>query len=71
MTDKQIIDGIDVSGCKYFEYCSKECTAEYYVRYGYEIIEFDSCSENYNYYYKQLMRTKQKLDKIEKEKTNE
>ena len=56
MENKQIIDGIDASKCKYFECCSKECTAEYYTRYGYEITEFDSCKDNPNCYYKQLIR---------------
>ena len=66
MMDEIIIDGVNVNKCKYFECCSKECTAEYYVRYGYEITEFDSCSDNYNCYYKQVLRTKQKLDKVKK-----
>ena len=60
MTYKQtIIDGVDVSGCKYFGCDSKKCKAEYYVRYGYEIIEYYSCRENQNCYYKQLQREKQ------------
>lgn len=64
MIDKQIIDGVDVSGCKHFEYCSKECTAEYYVRHGYEITEFDSCSDNHNCYYKQLKLKEQECDEL-------
>ena len=44
MTYKQIIiDGVDVNNCKYFDCDSKECKAEYYVRYGYEIVKYDSC----------------------------
>ena len=71
MTDKPIIiDGVDVSECKYFDCNSKECKAEYYVRYGYEIVEYDSCRENPNCYYKQLKRKKQKLENI-KEICNE
>ena len=62
MTDKQIIiDGVDVSGCKYFDCDSKECKAEYYVRYGYEIVEYDSCIENPNCFFKKLKLTEQKL----------
>ena len=60
MTDKHIIiDGVDVSKCKYFDCDSKKCKAEYYVRHGYEIVEYDSCRENPNCYYKQLQREKQ------------
>ena len=67
MTDKQIIiDGADVSKCKYFDCNYKECKAEYYVRHGYEIVKYDSCRENPNCYYKKLKRAEQKLDKIKK-----
>ena len=58
MTDEQIIiDGIDVSGCEYYDKNkpSLTCTCEEY-----------SCSECYNCYYKQLKRVKKKLDKIKK-----
>ena len=58
MTDKQImIDGVDVSGCKYFNSHCKECKAEYYTRYGYEIVKFNSCKDNPNCYFKQLKRS--------------
>ena len=57
MTDKPIIiDGVDVSGCKYFDCCNKECKAEYYIMHGYEIVKYDSCIDNPNCYYKQLIR---------------
>ena len=57
MTDKQtIIDGIDVSKCKYFDSYCKECKAEYYTRYGYEIVNFNSCKDNPSCYFKQLKR---------------
>lgn len=59
-----IIDGVDVSGCKYFDCGYKECKAEYYVIYGYEIEKYDSCRENPNCYFKQLKRAVQKLEKI-------
>lgn len=58
-----IIDGVDVSECKYFDCDSKECKAEYYIRYGYEIEKYDSCRENPNCYFKQLKRAEQKLEK--------
>ena len=64
--DEIIINGVDVSKCKYFKCCSKECSAEYYTRYGYEITEFDSCSENHNCYYKQLKRKEQECEGLKK-----
>ena len=64
MTAKPIIiDAVDVSNCKYFNCDSKECKAEYYVRYGYEIVEYDSCIENPNCCYKQLKRKEQECNK--------
>ena len=62
-----IIDGVDVSKCKYFDCDSKECKAEYYVRYGYEIVEYYSCRKNKNCYYKQLQREKQKREELKKD----
>ena len=65
MVDKQVIvDGCDVAGCEYlglYKECKLKCGSCCPV----------DCSDNPNCYYKQLMRTKQKLDKIEKEKINE
>ena len=61
MYNKVIIDGVDVSKCKYFDCDSKKCKAEYYVRHGYEIVEYDSCRENPNCYYKQLKREEQEV----------
>ena len=67
MTDKQIIiDGVDVSKCKYFDCDSKKCKAEYYVRHGYEIVEYDSCRENPNCYYKQLKRKEEECEELKK-----
>ena len=71
MTYKQIIiDGIDVSKCKYFDYDSKECKAEYYVRYGYEIVKYDSCIENPNCYFKQLKRKEQECEELKSDLTD-
>ena len=68
MTDKQIIiDGADVSKCKYFDCNYKECKAEYYVRHGYEIVKYDSCRENPNCYYKQLKRKEQECERLKEE----
>ena len=68
MTDKQIIiDGVDVSKCKYFDCDSKKCKAEYYVRHGYEIVEYDSCRENPNCYYKQLKRKEQECEELKED----
>ena len=74
MTDKQIIiDGVDVSKCKYFDCDSKECKAEYYLRYGYEIVEYDSCRENPRCYFKQHKRKEQECEefKVEVKKQKE
>ena len=54
--DKQIIiDGVDVSGCEYYDKNkpSLTCTCEEY-----------SCSECYNCYYKQLKRKEQECNKL-------
>lgn len=56
MTDKQIIDGVDVSGCKYYiegEY-PFDCDIEY------------SCKEMYCYY-KQLKRKEQECEELERQ----
>ena len=58
MTDKQIIDGIDVSGCKYYDakklplYNCLEC-----------INHFKPCLGN-NCYYKQLKRKEQECEAL-------
>ena len=71
MADKQIIiDGVDVSGCKYFDCCNKECKAEYYIRHGYEIVEYDSCKENPNCYFKQLKRKEQECEELKSDLTD-
>ena len=71
MTDKPIIiDGVDVSECKYFDCDSKECKSEYYVRYGYEITEYDSCRENTNCYFKQLKRKEQECEELKSDLTD-
>ena len=60
MTDKQIIiNGVDVAGCEYLGLYK-----EYKLKCGccYPV----DCSDNPNCYYKQLIRTNQKLDKIKK-----
>lgn len=64
MTDKQIIDGIDVSGCEFYNKDDKTCR-EANGKYNMDICDFDKC-ENLNCYYKQLVQTEQKLDKIKK-----
>lgn len=53
MTDKQIIiDGVDVSGCEYYNKDDKTCR-EVNGKYETDICDFDKC-ENSNCYYKQL-----------------
>ena len=48
MSDKKIIDGIDVSKCQHYGKCSAHC---------YVVDEL--CSDNPNCYYKQLKRLRQ------------
>ena len=64
MSKEIIIDGVDVSECKHFDSYYKECKAEYYTRYGYEIVKCDSCKDNSNCYYKQLKRKEQECNKL-------
>ena len=71
MADKQIIiDGVDVSGCKYFDCCNKECKAEYHIRHGYQLVENDSCKENPNCYFKQLKRKEQECEELKSDLTD-
>ena len=70
MTDKQIIiDRVDVSGCKKQgkTIAGITCGNGERIRLANEIItKHKLCKDNPNCYYKQLMRTNQKLDKIKK-----
>ena len=68
MIDKQIIiDGVDVSKCKYFDCDSKECKSEYYIMHGYEIVKYDSCRENPYCYYKQHKHKVQECEGLKKD----
>ena len=60
-----IIDGVDVSGCEYYNKYDKTCR-EVNGNYDTDICEFDKC-ENSNCYYKQLKRKEQKCEELEKE----
>ena len=63
MSKKQrIIDGVDVSGCEYYNKDDKTCR-EVNGNYDTDICEFDKC-ENSNCYYKQLKAKEQELKKI-------
>lgn len=53
MTDKQIIDGIDVSKCQHYGKCSTHC-----------YVVDEPCSDNPNCYYKQLAQKEQELKNI-------
>ena len=50
MTDKQMIDGIDVNKCQHYGKCSTYC-----------YIVDELCSDNPNCYYKQLKRKEQEV----------
>ena len=60
-----IIDGVDVSKCKYFE--DGECGCEYYLRYGYEITMYDRCEEYPNCDFKQLARKTQECENLKED----
>ena len=65
MTNKQVIDGINVSGCEFYNKDDKTCR-EVNGKYDTDICEFDKC-ENSNCCYKQLARKEQKCEELEKE----
>ena len=54
MTDKQIIDGIDVSKCQHYGKCSTYC-----------YVVDEPCSDNPNCYYKQLKRKEQECEALQ------
>ena len=63
MTDKQIIiDGIDVSGCSYFNFIDEHYCDECSSEFGCAI-----CDERTNCYYKQLKRKEQECEKFKKD----
>lgn len=63
MTDKHIIiDGVDVSGCEYYNKDDKTCR-EVNGNYDIDICEFDKC-ENSNCHYKQLQLEKQECERF-------
>ena len=57
-----IIDGVDVSGCEYYNKDDKTCR-EVNGKYETDICDFDKC-ENSNCYYKQLKRKEQECNKL-------
>ena len=56
MTDKQIIEGIDVRECQHYGKCSTYCYAV-----------DEPCSDNPNCYYRQLQRKEQECEELKKE----
>ena len=54
MTDKQMIDGIDVSKCEHYGKCSTYC-----------YVVDEPCSDNPNCYYKQLKRKEQECEALQ------
>ena len=67
MTDKKeiITDGVDVSGCEYYNKDDKTCR-EVNGKYDTDICEFDKC-KNSNCYYKQLKRKEQECEELKTE----
>ena len=60
MTDKQIIEGIDVRECQHYGKCSTYCYAV-----------DEPCSDNPNCYYRQLTRAKEENEKLKNQIKNE
>lgn len=68
MTEKIIINGVDVAGCEYYKFA--------YYKLGYSALKIEeyhdcveraliqSCNANPNCYYKQLQRLKQEKDEL-------
>lgn len=69
MTDKElIIDGVDVSGCEFYNKDDKTCR-EVNGKYDTDICDFDKC-KNSDCYYKQLARKEQECEELKKWKEN-
>ena len=62
MTDKQIIDGIDVSGCKHYK--NRSCIADYCLTDM--LFSEAKCELNPNCYYKQLQRKEQECEELKR-----
>ena len=66
MTDKQIIiDGVDVSGCEFYNKDDKTCR-EANGKYNIDICDFDKC-ENSNCYYKNWQRKEQECEELKEQ----
>lgn len=52
MTDKTIIDGVDISGCEHYD---EVCLGNHHYKW---------CKDNDNCYYKQLKRKEQECDQL-------
>lgn len=78
MTNKIIIDGVDVSGCEYYKDNECRCTCEcFHLENGAPVTEYDFasrtllaeynyCFKNPNCYYKQLKRITQECEELHK-----
>lgn len=64
MTDKVIIDGVDVSRCEH--YLNKECLCQYNEIDG-RIFKLYRCDTFENCYYKQLQRKEQECEELKEE----
>ena len=61
MTNKTIIDGIDVSECEYFSDLQCSCN---YEEWNGEIMSFKFCKENSNCYFKQNAKLMEENEKL-------
>lgn len=69
MTDKIMIDGVDVSGCELFDgshkcICDKTGLDEYKKLRQLNTVKYVNCRDNYNCYYKQLKRKEEECEKL-------
>jgi len=69
MTEQKMIDGIDVSGCQYYEKCVCSCIDVRNCE-GYIDLVITDCADNPNCYYKQLQRKTAELEETQKELQN-
>ncbi len=72
MTDKIIINGVDVSGCELFDgshkcICDKTGLDEYKKLRQLNTVKYVNCRDNYNCYYKQLKRKEEEYRELKDE----
>lgn len=64
MSEKIIIDGVNVAGCEYYASDIDETCRELNGKYDVEVCDFCKCESVDNCYYKQLQRLKQENEEL-------